>query len=255
MSLYIPPRYELKYVLNLEQVQRVRDMLQGFCALDAHCENDQRRYPIHSLYLDTPTFQFHQAKADRQSLRYKLRVRSYGPDSPIAIAEVKRKKNDIILKTRAIFQKDGVDEALLDLDDDASKAHRDFLALMLRHRAEPKVLIRYEREAWVSLVNPYARVTFDYNLTFQAMEDWNVDGDDVLNRPIDDPKSMSALGSNVILELKFEEGEAPSWMMVIVQQLGLHRVGFSKYCTGVEHALLRDRNFLPGMRVSALEPS
>ncbi|MCP4499442.1 MAG: polyphosphate polymerase domain-containing protein [Deltaproteobacteria bacterium] len=250
MSLYIPPRYELKYILDLEQVAQVRRMLQGFCILDGHCENDARRYPIHSLYFDSPTFAFHKAKNDRQSLRYKLRVRSYGPDSPVAIAEVKRKKNEVVLKTRSVFDKGDCELSIFVLDEHSEKAHRDFLALMLRHQAEPKLLVRYEREAWVSVVNPYARVTFDYDLTFQSMDTWNLDGEFALNRPIDDPQSVRAIGSGAILELKFEEGEAPSWMKVIVQQLSLLRVGFSKYGTGVEHACLHDRGFTPGARVA-----
>lgn len=96
--------------------------------------------------------------------RFKLRIRSYGDgDGPVKL-EVKRKLRDIIYKTSATVSPDGWSAAEL-------------LQLVESVRALPRILVRYERLAFSSVVDSYVRVTFDRRMICQPVEGLDLQGD------------------------------------------------------------------------------
>ena len=246
----IPDRYELKYLVTLAEAERIRERIRAFSHLDRASEKSpDHRYSISSLYLDTDSFAFHRAKVDRAERRFKLRVRGYDDDGgPPYFLEVKRRQGDLVKKSRAVLPSDDGLERLARADDSVAAAAPDFFAMQMRTQARPKLLVRYRREAWVSDVNTYARVTFDTDLRYLIMEDYRLSADAAHFRAIDDPVSVGEPDSRVVLELKSTLA-VPRWMTALIADLDLWRRGFSKYCTGIEQTYVLDRGFHPHARV------
>ena len=240
----IPARYELKYTISAAQAEGIRQHIRAFCRLDsASARAPRHRYRITSVYLDTAGLRFHKAKIDRERRRLKLRVRTYegGPPEAPVFAEVKRRIGDIIKKTRAPLRTNRWCDDLL--GPPRTRAAADFEAVRALHQARPTLLCRYDREAWVSDIDDYARLTFDFALCHQPVEAYRLAGDPSCWRAADDP-SITRTGrlSPIILELKFAQ-RAPGWMQQLVRRFDLTRRGFSKYCAGVEQLFLTDRHF------------
>jgi SPX domain protein involved in polyphosphate accumulation len=232
----IPLRYEAKYLIPESLCRVIRNAIAPFCQLDKYgAQASDHQYAISSLYFDSPALEFYRAKAERQYHRLKLRVRTYGEaaDGPVFL-EVKRKVDQLVRKNRQLVGRDDWAQRLLaGPDADSVGAERDFWSVMQSHAARPTLLVRYHREAYASVVDSYARVTFDRRLCFQPMRDF-----DLLGRAgswiyLDDPTLTHGSQSQVILELKATLS-VPRWMLSLVQRLGLSRSGFSKYCNGVE---------------------
>ncbi|MBZ0120696.1 MAG: VTC domain-containing protein, partial [Sandaracinaceae bacterium] len=107
-----------------------------------------------------------------------------------------------------------------------------FAHLLAQSGAEPKVLVRYDREAYVSEVDEYARVTFDRRICAAPATDWELSWDRGGWHYVDGARRNLPL-SITILELKCET-RMPVWMMELVRDFDLRRRGFSKYSSGVD---------------------
>lgn len=238
----IPARYELKYLLSPEQVAPLREALCGACALDRYsAAAPGQRYTVTSLYFDTPDLAFFRAALDRDARRVKLRARRYDDDGAPVLLEVKRKHGEIVKKTRAVVHEDWAERMRRPAQEDAPALH-DFSAVLARTGAEPRLLVRYRREAWASEVDEYARVTFDSALEYQPWDRLSFDGEAGAWVPLDDSAAFDMPRSAVVLELKFAE-RAPAWMMTLVRRFDLLRRGFSKYTTGVDQLWGRQRPY------------
>src|SRR5207245_10629046 len=106
----------------------------------------------------------------------KLRVRYYNdnPKSPVFF-ELKRRVHDVILKDRACVKRESVQEILRgrcpsrdDLlnpnDLDSYSALRHFMDLAHDINADGRVIVYYQREAWVTPSDDNVRLTFDRRL-------------------------------------------------------------------------------------------
>jgi len=119
--------------------------------------------------------------------------------------------------------------------------------LVALHGARPVVHVRYSREAWVSDVDDYGRVTFDRALRYRLAHGApDLSCDDAAMIHYDDPVAARSPGSPVVLEVKTET-LVPAWAMAMIQRFGLVQGGFSKYC----YALDRCAEAWSGDRVSA----
>jgi hypothetical protein len=104
------------------------------------------------------------------------------------------------------------------------------------HHLEPKLLVEYEREAYVSEIDSYARLTFDRKICVQTMDAFELEADDRRWRAIDHVAQTQTSKPIAVLELKFER-RPPAWMFAMVQRLELVRYSFSKYCYGLRNEL------------------
>lgn len=231
-------RHEFKYLVPVERLPELRAAVAPYCVPDEHTGHEgTRHYTISSLYYDTPGWWTYRAKKNRDQDRFKLRVRTYGAqaEGPIFM-EVKRKIGDTMIKYRERIER----QAWVELGPDATAAarvksawERPFHFWMVRLDACPALLVRYQREAFTSVIDHYARVTFDHTIMVQSAAGRDLRGDPRAWRNVDHPRAAQLLSSMVVLELKFPSS-VPRWMVVLVRKLELFRVGFSKYCTGVE---------------------
>ena len=94
-------RYEKKYLLNLEQYQKIRAGLAPYMEADEH-----GRYTICNLYYDTPDFQLIRASLDKPVYKEKLRMRSYGvpADGDSVFVELKKKYKGVVYKRRTALE-------------------------------------------------------------------------------------------------------------------------------------------------------
>jgi hypothetical protein len=236
----IPDRYEMRYLISESQVEAVRRAIAPYCVLDAHCEDmPNYEYGIQSLYLDTPNRDLFRISRQRRARRWKARVRRYDGSDRVFL-EIKDKDHDLVQKQRARIPLDGWalrlhGEPLAD----AGQAESIFRQRLERHGLEPMLMVRYLREAWMSTVDSYARVTFDRRITCQAWSEWSLDVDDANWLALDSARSMLAVPQGVVLELKCLTA-VPRWLSSVVQNVGLARVRYSKYCRGIERQFARD---------------
>lgn len=241
-------RREHKYIIDDVLVARVREAIRPFCVLDPYAATAPgHRYTIESLYLDSPDLALYRANDLELVERFKLRVRRY-PDSPTSpfFLEMKARYHDTIVKSRAMV---GANWAEITADPFVSRrllgtapAVERFVANTHLVGARPTAVVRYVREAWASLVDDYARVTFDQRIEGQltSPDAWHFDLDPQGFRALDDATGVRDTTTRTVLELKFTR-RAPRWMMSLVERLGLQRQAYSKYGRAIEAALVPEQ--------------
>lgn len=228
-------RLEFKFLIDETKARRVRDALSSLCDRDVHCRS-AIGYPIESLYLDTPSFAFHEAKERGDAERLKLRVRTYRPGER-ATLEVKRRHCEVIRKTRGVVWARDIERAALgfgvtDPTGFSAANITDFARLVGVSNANPVLTVQYDRDAYESTVDAYARVTFDRRIRVRRVSGWRrVERSPWLS--FDDHWTRRGLPAPVVLELKCETHSMPLWMSELVRRHQLVRTSFSKYSIGL----------------------
>ena len=90
-------RYELKYMLTLEQKEKILRAMEPYMKLDKY-----GRSTIRNLYYDTDSFRLIRHSLEKPVYKEKLRVRSYtraGADSTVFV-ELKKKYKRVVYKRR-----------------------------------------------------------------------------------------------------------------------------------------------------------
>jgi len=249
-------RYESKYVIPRSLVPAIREFIRPFCIPDPYTQGDPPEYVITTLQLDTPDLAMHRAKTNEVNGRFKLRVRTYGePGESAVYLEVKRKFASTIIKTRAKvpFEAWGghlISETNLTLPFKSRSEENgflDFIRLVRETGARPVVLIRYTRESYFGVNDPYARITFDRRLLYQPTTSWDSWGRGRRWLCMDSSFAQNKQYpfSSTILEIK-TLSNAPHWMMDLIVRFNLERTGNCKYCSAVwQESLFDQMSFAP----------
>lgn len=253
-------RYELKYLIPLDQVDEISRFVEIYCELDPFSKKeDDGFYKVNNIYLDSPNFLFLNRRLAGMDHRFNMRIRSYG-DNPVFpfFCEVKHKTMGIVKKHRAkIFEEkwaeifENKDFSKLDDNEisDLSNYKKNFLRLAFIHDVQPKVFTQYRRKAYASNVDEYARVTFDRDLKYQKRNTYDMSPDESELNHYDNPLKFYD-DRNIIMELKCTTN-VPKWFIDMITLFNLERVSFSKYANGVEEVFL-DNSFYKSDRVSAM---
>ena len=217
-------RVENKYLISDLDIGVLRERLRVIMPSDIHQIGDC--YEIRSVYFDDlwdNCLDENDAGVDN---RKKYRIRTYGTqDSPIKM-EIKEKLNGLTLKTTCDLLKDEM-EALLSgecmLSFDHRKALNQMLIQMRLKEMRPKVIISYERTAFVH-PSGNVRITFDRNIMattrIDSFQQNRVEG----GIPIL-PKGMH------VLEVKYDEF-LPDFIAAQLELGNLRQTAFSKYYLG-----------------------
>jgi len=248
----LPPvleRYELKYIIPWEYVEPISEFLKLYCSLDYYSEqavDDDYFYKVTSLYFDSPNFELLKQRIEGKATRFNMRVRAYGNGgSAPYFLEVKNciGISGVVKKYRATANEAQWPHILTDpgfraaeSDTSAEKANKElFLRLAISYAIEPKILTKYQRRAFFSTVDQYARVTMDANMQYRREHEYTVCSNSGMtnydNETIYANNTHSEAG--VILELKCRVGEVPYWMLDLIKRFNLTQVGFSKYVNSV----------------------
>jgi hypothetical protein len=214
-------------------------------------------YKVNNIYLDSPGYLFLQRRLSGMDHRFNMRIRAYG-DSPKFpyFCEVKHKTMGIVKKKRAkITDPDWAQKFDSKMFDDLNSGDistdedylNHFLRLAYVHNIEPKVFTQYRRKAYASVVDDYARVTFDKDLRFERRSTYDLSPVEESLSHYDNPMNFDE-DKNVILELKCTT-QVPVWFMDLIRTFNLTRMSFSKYATAAQEVMY-DNTPLKSDRVS-----
>ena len=175
-------RYELKYMLTLEQKQKILEAMEPYMALDQY-----GRTTIRNIYFDTDNYRLIRRSIEKPAYKEKLRIRSYkkaNPESKVFV-ELKKKYDHLVYKRRLSLSEGAAVEWLTeDMKDKmkvANAEHRKMTSeSQISHEIEyflhyygtlhPVVFLSYEREAYYCKAGGDFRVTFDDHILCRQEE-------------------------------------------------------------------------------------
>lgn len=227
-------RTEWKYICTDHDLELLSRRIQAVLNTDRNANKEV--YNIHSLYYDdylnTCAFD-NDAGIDERS---KWRIRYYDEDIGFIKLERKQKKNDLCFKESCSLKPDEmkklmnkqIQELFWESQD---RLLKEFCIDVMTRRFEPKIIIDYERTAYVDpILN--IRITFDKNIC-GSLDLEKFMQRDYLKFPVQEK------GKHV-LEVKFDD-LLPSHIEKIIHESGVQRNTFSKYYLG---RLVLERNIL-----------
>lgn len=226
----INQRFEIKYLVSEMMAQSVIDFISPYMDPDPQ----GRVYPVTSLYLDNDPMSMYWSSEMGERNRYKLRLRSYTDAEGFQVfAEVKRRLDRVVLKTRVAIRNDQIDALLngsgttedIALHPEKEKSINDlayFRDLLDTFQAKPCATVRYMREAYVSMDGEPLRITFDRDLACIPTKEYTegIWSAQTFWRTL--PQVP------VVLELKFTD-HYPGWVQQLIQRFGLERTSMAKY--------------------------
>lgn len=214
-------RYELKYMLTLEQKEKILKTMKLYMTLDKF-----GRTTIQNIYFDTEDYRLIRRSIEKPVYKEKLRVRSYGSavNDGIVFVELKKKYKKVVYKRRVSLPFSEAMEWLCKnrhchLDTQIVDEIDYFLDYY--KSLKPVLFLSYEREAFYSNDKSDFRVTFDENILCRQ-EDMSL---------ISEAYGTSILPEGMVLmEIKCSGG-IPLWMTHLLSEEHIYKTSFSKYGT------------------------
>jgi hypothetical protein len=228
-------RFELKYLINLQQAELFKSALRAYLVPDEHGDNG--RYALASLYYDSPDLHCYWEKEDGLRFRRKLRIRRYETgevltDETPVFLEIKQRIDRVTQKRRAILPYGEAlrlcnDRQIPDHAPDDKGVIEEIYAFLWRYNLRPASIVGYDRQAFIGTHYDIGlRVTFDTSLSFQS-------------HPLHLHEQLSGLpmlpANLVVMEIKVNE-RIPYWLTEMIAAHNLQLVRFSKYCRSIEAA-------------------
>ncbi|MFJ8112379.1 polyphosphate polymerase domain-containing protein [Streptomyces sp. NPDC096132] len=227
-------RFELKYLVPVEQAAEIRDELAERMDRDLH--SPVGGYGVWSLYYDTPQLRFYWEKIEGLKFRRKLRLRHYGDldgvtdESPVCV-EIKQRVNRVTQKRRITLPyqvarrlcdgKEMVEHSLRE-----SAFIQEVLELIVRLNLQPTAITGYQREALVGRdADTGLRVTFDRRVRGRDRD---------FHFGIPTPENRFTIPAHLsVMEIKVNE-RTPHWITDLAARRNLNLVRISKYVQSVE---------------------
>ncbi len=185
------------------------------------------KYVIHSLYFDDYKNTCARENVAGEGKRFKYRIRYYGDNSGRLWLEKKEKQNSYCLKRKCAVS---LEEYGLLIEGRGAEVFwntkepllKEFCVDMITKGFGPKVIVNYEREAFVEIISN-VRITIDYNISASDETEGFLKGD-YFKIPVLEKRKH-------VLEVKFDD-VLPSYMKAILQSNILEQQSFSKYYLG-----------------------
>ena len=211
-------RYEIKYMLEEEQKQRLLETMEPYMAPDKY-----GRTTIRNLYFDTDDYRLIRRSLERPVYKEKLRLRSYAqvqPGQPVFV-ELKKKYNGVVYKRRLAMREDLAAAWLSgeSCPDESQIAREIDYVLQYYSALQPRVFLSYEREAYFDRQDGEFRITFDENILCRQ---------DRLSLR-EDPGGLPILDAGkTLMEIK-TTGGIPLWLTQALTRERIFKTAFSKY--------------------------
>ena len=230
-------RFELKYMLTIEQKEKLLEVMRAYMELDKY-----GRTTIRNIYFDTDDYRLIRHSIEKPVYKEKLRVRSYQvaqPDSEVFV-ELKKKYKKVVYKRRIHIPEEQAmkwlcERTLASGESQISEEVDYFLDYYKNLR--PTVFLSYEREAYYAKDGSDFRVTFDENILFRETDlslREEVGGIPLLEK------------GNVLMEIKCSGG-IPLWMTHALTEEKIYKTSFSKYGTAYREyifpRLMKERKY------------
>ncbi|MFD3366801.1 polyphosphate polymerase domain-containing protein [Streptomyces albidoflavus] len=227
-------RFELKYLVPVEQAAQIRDELAERMERDAH--SPVGGYGVWSLYYDTPQLRFYWEKIEGLKFRRKLRIRHYGDldgvtdASPVCV-EIKQRVNRVTQKRRITLPY-GVARQLCDGRELVPHSARErafveeVLELIVRLNLRPAAITGYQREALVGRdADTGLRVTLDRRVRGRDRD---------FHFGTRTPENRFTIPPHLaVMEVKVNE-RTPYWITDLAARRNLNLVRVSKYVQSIE---------------------
>jgi hypothetical protein len=230
-------RYECKYFVPVPTLDRIRAYMRPFVQPDRFAAlRPGYRYPICSLYLDTPDLLLYRMTMGGNKARFKLRLRRYadGIDQPV-FAEIKKRLDQVVIKHRTRLEGESVEGLLKSLAglggssiDTGAVAAGEFKNRAGTLGARPIARIKYMREAYESEIDHAVRITFDTDLVHAL----SPDGSTAMEDGDWHPTPMEG----AIIEIKFTD-TYPHWVRSLIDTFQLQKQSIPKYVMSMDRAL------------------
>ena len=214
-------RYELKYMLTLEQKAKVLAAMEPYMKLDKY-----GRTTIRNIYYDTDTYLLIRRSIEKPAYKEKLRIRSYSRanrDSTVFV-ELKKKYKSVVYKRRISLPEEEAMEWITGerhCHKHTQIANEIDYFLDYYKTLHPAVFLSYEREAFYARDGSDFRVTFDDNILCRQ-EDLSLESE-VYGTPI-------LPEGKALMEIKCSGG-IPLWMTEVLSREKIYKTSFSKYGT------------------------
>ena len=215
-------RQEKKFAINIADGAVLGGRLGAIMHADVH--NGTQGYVIRSLYFDTPDDQDFYDKVDGLELRRKIRLRTYGPRSDLAIMEMKQKEGPYQRKRSLRLRREDA-EQLCRGDYRPLMAYEDPFAaecygLMHSRCYRPKAVVEYRRQAFVAREN-HIRITLDSRI-IATESSFDLFSEHLPMYAVMDPFHM-------VLEVKYN-GFLLSYLKDLLDRVERSELSVSKYC-------------------------
>ncbi len=165
MDCNAPYRNEWKYLISPGEAALLRQRLKPLLQADPHARPGG--YKIRSLYFDDFWHSAQTEKEDGVLCRKKWRIRFYNDSDSLIRLERKKKFGSYILKESAEISREEAEKILAGeygfLLQRPDNLCREFYVECVSHVLRPRVIVDYEREAWI-MEEGTVRITFDANL-------------------------------------------------------------------------------------------
>ena len=227
MAISTFKRYERKYMITAEKLERIMPTLLEHMELDPFCIGGNE-YRIYSIYYDTPNHDVIRQNSSKPVYKEKMRIRSYydrkGLDDKVFM-EIKKKsegvgnKRRIKLRIREIepFVNEGILPETKDyLSTQVAKELQYFLKM---NKVQPALYVQYDRLALFGKEDKNFRMTFDRNLRTRRSHF-------ILGESEEDEFLLPE--NTYIMEIKIL-GAMPLWLTKLLSENELFSHGFSKY--------------------------
>ena len=214
-------RYELKYMLTLDQKEKILEAMSPYMGIDQY-----GRTTLRNIYFDTDNYRLIRRSIEKPAYKEKLRIRSYSQatSASMVFVELKKKYEKVVYKRRLpLCESDAVAwvgrERECPVNTQISREIDYFIDFY--GKLMPKVFLSYEREAYYDKNGGDFRVTFD---------------DTILCRQTDISLCSDVYGSpilpegRILMELKCSGG-IPLWMVRVLSCENIYKTSFSKYGT------------------------
>lgn len=214
-------RFELKYLLNAEQKERVLQAMEPYMTLDGY-----GRTTIRNIYFDTDNYRLVRHSIEKPVYKEKLRIRSYrqAEEDSTVFVELKKKYRKVVYKRRVSLSEKEAMEWVSGRNrcrGDSQIAGEVDYFLKYYQQLYPTVFLSYEREAYYSNDGSDFRVTFD-DTVLCRQEDISLESE-VYGTPL-------LPEGKVLMEIKCSGG-IPLWMTHVLSAEHIYRTSFSKYGT------------------------
>ncbi|MCM1542187.1 MAG: polyphosphate polymerase domain-containing protein [Blautia sp.] len=224
-------RYEIKYLLDRKQKERVLQAMEPYMELDGY-----GRSTIRNIYYDTDNYRLVRTSLEKPVYKEKLRVRSYQAAEPEdrVFVELKKKYDSVVYKRRVRMAEAQAMEYLSGAISAPVHTHIteeiDYFLEFYRTLA-PRVFLSYEREAYYTREPSEFRVTFDEDILFRE-EDLSLESG-VYGEALLAPEQT-------LMEIK-TPGGIPLWLVRALTEEKLHKTSFSKYGSAYQTIFMREK--------------
>ena len=226
-------RYEIKYVVDRAAAKRFEADLAPYMHRDPHLDDANPAYRVNSVYFDSADLRCFWEKVDGLRFRRKVRIRSYGKQTPEkAFLEIKQKIGMTTQKRRSPYPMSDLLDRLVHRSGGSLEGEvgEEVELLFYEHGFEPKVLVAYDRTAFMGTTDASLRVTFDRNCRYRQKRLFELDS--MRNAEYFLHPSLR------IMEVKFDN-LIPRWLVSLIRKFALSPIRISKYCHSANSAFFK----------------